>query len=142
MYVLDTDYLSLLKQASGKAVERLVERIGQHGESSFFITIVSFHEQVKGWQSYVAKAKGQSGVIRGYAELEGLLGDYANAQVLPYDDAASEVFEELRQQRIRVGTMDLRIAAIAIANGMTLLSRNATDFERVPGLVFDDWCKP
>jgi tRNA(fMet)-specific endonuclease VapC len=35
--------------------------------------------------------------------------------------------------------MDLRIASIAIANQMTLLTRNRVDFERVPGLMFEDW---
>jgi len=35
--------------------------------------------------------------------------------------------------------MDLRIAAIAIANDLTLLTRNAIDFERVPNLHFEDW---
>lgn len=59
--------------------------------------------------------------------------------LFPFDDVAAEVFQELRGQKVRVGTMDLRIAAIAIANGMTLLTRNTVDFERIPGLTFEDW---
>ncbi len=35
--------------------------------------------------------------------------------------------------------MDLRIAAIAIANQMTLLTQNTVDFERIPGLAIGDW---
>jgi tRNA(fMet)-specific endonuclease VapC len=35
--------------------------------------------------------------------------------------------------------MDLRIAAIAIANQMTLLTQNTVDFERIPGLSIGDW---
>ena len=35
--------------------------------------------------------------------------------------------------------MDLRIGAIAIANGMTVLTCNTVDFERIPGLSFEDW---
>jgi tRNA(fMet)-specific endonuclease VapC len=35
--------------------------------------------------------------------------------------------------------MDLRIASIALANNMTLLTRNTVDFERVPGLIQEDW---
>lgn len=38
--------------------------------------------------------------------------------------------------------MDLRIAAIVIANQMTLLTRNTVDFERVPNLAFEDWTIP
>jgi tRNA(fMet)-specific endonuclease VapC len=35
--------------------------------------------------------------------------------------------------------MDLKIAAIALANDATLLSRNLSDFARVPGLRVEDW---
>jgi predicted nucleic acid-binding protein len=35
--------------------------------------------------------------------------------------------------------MDLKIAAIAIATGSTLLSRNRRDFAKVTGLKCEDW---
>ena len=61
------------------------------------------------------------------------------APVLPFDAAATAVFDGLQAQRIRVETMDLRIAAIALSRGLTLLMRNVRDFGRVPGLVTEDW---
>jgi tRNA(fMet)-specific endonuclease VapC len=45
----------------------------------------------------------------------------------------------LRKERIRIGTMDLRIASIALAEGAAVLTANATDFDKVPGLTIDDW---
>jgi len=69
-----------------------------------------------GWNAYLARAKDSAGVIRGYSKLEGILSDFARSQVLPYASAAADVFEELRKLRIRVGTLGLRIAAIALAN--------------------------
>jgi hypothetical protein len=42
-------------------------------------------------------------------------------------------------RHIRIGTMDLRIAAIALANGMTVLKRNLVDFGREPNLSVEDW---
>ena len=60
-------------------------------------------------------------------------------QVLPFDDAAGNEFGTLRQQRVRIGTMDLRIASIALARGYTVLTRNLVDFEKVPGLAAEDW---
>ena len=139
MFLFDTDYLGILKRETGTAFDRLTQRLAQYDCSDFFISIVSFHEQVKGWNAYVNRAKDQAGIIRGYEQLEKLLTDYAQAQVLPYDASAAEVFTELRDQRVRVGTMDLRIGAIAIANSVTLLTRNTVDFERIPGLTFEDW---
>ena len=43
--------------------------------------------------------------------------------------------------RIRIGTMDLKIAAIALANDAILLSRNLTDFSKVPALRVEDWMR-
>ncbi|HAA29939.1 MAG TPA: nucleic acid-binding protein, partial [Cyanobacteria bacterium UBA8553] len=39
----------------------------------------------------------------------------------------------------RIGTQDLRIAAIAICRNGIMVTPNRRDFERVPGLVFEDW---
>ncbi len=48
-------------------------------------------------------------------------------------------FDNLRAASLRVNTMDLRIAAIALSQDMTVLTRNTVDFERVPNLKFEDW---
>jgi tRNA(fMet)-specific endonuclease VapC len=59
--------------------------------------------------------------------------------VLPFEDDAEDQFVAIRKQKIRVATIDLRIAAIAIVTGSTLLTRNLRDFRRVPGLLVEDW---
>ena len=59
--------------------------------------------------------------------------------MLPFNDAAGRVFDSLIARRVRVSTMDLRIASIALSNGLTLLTRNTRDFAQVPGLVTEDW---
>lgn len=139
MYVLDSDHLSILQRPHTDGFSNLLRRCSERPASEFFVSIVSFHEQINGWTKYVARAAKSDGLIRGYTELEGILAAFARAQVLPFSSAAAEVYDELRSQRIRVGAMDLRIASIAIANEMTLLTRNAVDFERIPNLVFEDW---
>jgi predicted nucleic acid-binding protein len=48
-------------------------------------------------------------------------------------------FEHLREQRLYVGTMDLKIAATALVHEALLLSANRSDFERVPGLHVENW---
>ncbi len=60
-------------------------------------------------------------------------------QVVPFDVKAHAVFANLQAAKIRISTMDLRLAAIAISRSMILLTRNTKDFRKVPGLVFEDW---
>ena len=142
MFILDTDHISILESRCGDEFSNLMHRIAQHDRSVLFLTIVSFHEQVTGWNRYLSKALASEGIVRGYQQLERLLTSFAKAKVLPYSAAAADIFEDLRKQKVRVATMDARIASIAIANRMTLLTRNTVDFERIPNLSFDDWTLP
>ena len=61
---------------------------------------------------------------------------------LPFDDAAAEVGARARHhveaQGAPSGLYDLQIAAIALANNLTLVTHNTSEFSRVPGLVLDD----
>lgn len=142
MYVLDSDHLSVLQRQSGTEFENLSKRCSALNPTDFFLTIVSFHEQFNGWTKFIARAKDSRSLIRGYTELEGVIEGFARSQLLPFSTASAEVYDDLRKQRVRVGAMDLRIAAIVIANQMTLLTRNIVDFERVPNLAFEDWTIP
>lgn len=87
----------------------------------------------------MAKSKNSGSLVHGYSKLEGILGDFSRAQVLPFSPAAADIYDELRKQSIAVGAMDLRIASIAIANQMTLLTQNTVDVERIPNLTIEDW---
>lgn len=62
---------------------------------------------------------------------------------LPFDDAAALRFGEIRAQLSAIGMIigpyDLQIAAIALANDLTLVTHNTAEFERVSGLKIEDW---
>lgn len=121
MYLFDTDHFGFLQFPNSSEFQNLSARVGQHSADQFFISIVSFHEQVNGWTAYVARNQQSGQLVRGYEKLEGILRDFSNAQALPFSLAAGDIYDELKSNRIRVGSMDLRIASIAIANQMTLL---------------------
>src|SRR5947209_16550796 len=106
MFILDTDHISILQSQAQPEFGRLGGRIGLYPRTAFYFTIVSFHEQMMGANVYVNRARANQGVIRGYLFFGKILADYAVAQVLPFDNAAIAAFDSLRQQGIRLGTMD------------------------------------
>jgi predicted nucleic acid-binding protein len=69
------------------------------------------------------------------------IGSTLHSIVLDFDQAAVAEYQRLRRGRIRVGPMDLRIAAIAIPCEATLVSPNLKDFRKVPGSTVEDWTK-
>ena len=62
---------------------------------------------------------------------------------LPFDDRAAEAYAEVRASLAAagspIGPNDTLIAAIAIANNVTLVTHNVAEFSRVPNLRFEDW---
>src|SRR6266542_6683442 len=112
--------------------------MAQHSPADCALSVVSFHEQTLGAHALISRARTPAEVIRGYTLLLGVFQRYHVAPVLPFDVAAAAVFDGLRAQRIRVATMDLRIAAIALSRGLVVLTRNTADFSKVPGLVTED----
>ncbi len=138
-YLLDTDHISFLQRRSSSEFSRLTFRMAQHPISDFALSVVSFHEQVIGAHSFINRVQTNTDMARGYALLLETLNGFAKAPVLSFDAKAISIFDEMRRQKVRVSTMDLRIAAIAISNNLVLLTRNSGDFSKVPNLVIEDW---
>jgi tRNA(fMet)-specific endonuclease VapC len=65
---------------------------------------------------------------------------------LPFDDAAAELFGDIRAQLEKLGTpigpYDMMIAAIGRANRLTVVMHNTSESTRVPGLSLEDWQIP
>lgn len=138
-YLFDTDHISFLQKRPSLEFARLTAQIQQFEPADFALSVVSFHEQVLGAHSFINRAQTNADLERGYALLLEILDGFAIAPILPFDARAIAVFDELRQQRVRVSTMDLRISAIAISHNLVLLTRNVSDFSKVPGLITEDW---
>ena len=73
----------------------------------------------------------------------GLRRFFADLPSLPFGDDAAEHFGEIRAALARqgkpIGPYDLQIAAIARAHGLVVVTHNACEFSRVPGLMVEDW---
>ena len=77
--------------------------------------------------------------VEAYRRLLQHLANDRRIPVLAFDETAAIVFQQVRHARLRIGTMDLKIAAIAVSRHATLLSRNLADFRQVAGLQVEDW---
>jgi tRNA(fMet)-specific endonuclease VapC len=64
----------------------------------------------------------------------------------PYDDAAADVFVEqrlrLEQAGMMIGSFDLMIASISLAEGLVQVTHNTHEFSRAQGLAIEDWEVP
>ncbi len=94
---------------------------------------------MNGWQAYLRKQLSPEQVAYAYSRLETLIADYGKWEVASCDLDAEQEFPSPRKQRVRIGTMDLRIAATALVGDYTVLTRNLVDFVQVPGLRVEDW---
>jgi len=138
MVVLDSDHMSLVERGGAEG-RRIWQRIRALAPDEVATTIVSFEEQTRGWLARIARATTLQRQMSDYGELKQLLQTYCNLAILDFDEKAAAEFVRLKQARIRIGTMDLKIAAIALANDATLLTRNLSDFSKVPDLKAEDW---
>lgn len=136
--LLDTDHISILQYADA-AVTTLQQRLAELPSDAVRTCVVSFEEQTRGYLAFLHRARKRQQILQGYANLVRLLHYYQSHDVLPFDDLAMDEFLRLQHQRIRIGTKDLRIAAIAKVSGAKLLTRNLRDFRQVPGLDAEDW---
>ena len=132
--ILDTDHLSLLQR--GNTLIRQI--LSTFNPQDIAITIVTASEQIRERMNIISRADSSSELVLAYARLEDTLEDINSLNVLEFSEAAGNIYSELKT-KIRVGTQDLRIAAITLSVNGILVTRNWKDFEKVPNLRLEDW---
>ena len=136
-YILDTDCFSLWR----KNDPMIVQRVEVNAEN-LAVTIVTVEEVIRGRFKVIKDASQPSQadkLVWAYTKLWDALDDFTNLNILKFDQNAFTIYTEFRRQRIRIGTQDLRIAAIVLANNAILVTRNNRDFSQVADLVQEDW---
>jgi tRNA(fMet)-specific endonuclease VapC len=131
--------MSILETKSGPEYAVLVMNINLHGEANVGVSVVSLHEQFLGAHAQLNASRTAADLIRGYIRLEKLFRNYQTVNLLPFGAAASVAWDGIKS--IQIGKMDLRIAAVALANSMTLVTRNMRHFSQIPNLPLADWTK-
>jgi len=135
-FLLDTDTLSLLQR--GHAV--VLSHVNAQPAGAIVVAALTIQEQMQGWQGALSRARNRQQTAYAYEMLvDRLLPTWCRFSVLSFTEPAILRFEQLRSQRLNIGMMDLRIAAVALENGQTVVTRNQRDLGRVPGLATVDW---
>jgi tRNA(fMet)-specific endonuclease VapC len=137
LFVLDTDILTLFEREHSMVSAHIAE----HRPSEIAISVVTVEEQLSGWYAQLRQAKSPERLAWAYRRLAANVRFLRHAQILDYDEAAMQGYEELKRMRLKVRKMDLQIAATALQRGGTVVTRNVRDFKKVPGLTVEDWSK-
>ena len=135
MWILDTDCLSLFQR--GHPI--VTQRVNAVNTGEIAITIVTAEEQLRGRLNIINRASSPEALISAYEGLKNTLDDLESLNMLYFNQSASLCYKNLLNQKIRIGTKDLRIAAITLSVDGILVTRNRRDFIKVPGLRFEDW---
>lgn len=139
MILLDTDHITVAGFPNDSRHQELVYRMQSSGEEHFGTTVINAEEQMRGWLAEINRQQSGRQQISAYDRLADLLEFLSCWDIIRFDDSAADEFERLQKQRIRIGTQDLKIASIALAQDALLLSANLRDFRRVPSLRVENW---
>ena len=128
-YLLDTDTLIYVFKRAGNCLACL----NPQNESDVTISTISLFELAYGMGKSANRVKMDSYVLS-------LCRRYA---VLDFDRAASvqagAVRAQLHTRGTPIGPYDVQIAGIALANNLTVVTRNVREFSRVPQLKVENW---
>jgi len=137
-WLLDTDHVSLQERGH----PHLLQRLRGVPPETVTTSAVTLEEMLRGRLAVLTRDLPGELRAQAYQKLVETVGFFNQVPIFPFDMTCEEKFQELRRQGIRIGTLDLRIAAIALVHDLTVVSRNRKDFSRVPGLKLDDWTSP
>ena len=134
-YTLDTDTTTLLLRGHAEVCAHAAAVDAEQ----LSVTIITVEEILTGWYSQIRRAKNDAQALRAYASLQQAVEFLGRVRILPMDEEALEQFHAFRKGKYRIGSNDLRMAAIAKRHGVTLVTCNLGDFKRLPGVKFEDW---
>ena len=132
MYLFDTDVMSrAVKAAPPKA---LIERLSRIPRALQFTTSINAAEIYYG----ACRTARRDELIRAFEEFV-----LSRLIVLPFDLESAPVFGRLKASLEKRGLPrsepDLRIAAIALQHGLTIVTGNVRHFSDIPGLAVENW---
>lgn len=128
--LIDTDILSLFFRNHPVVVNRFAEYAREH--RALNLSIITYYEVLSGLLHRDARRQLES--FRSFVEVNRMLPLSESAASI-----AAQMYAETRKAGQPVDDIDLLIAGIAVANGMTVATRNGAHFGQIPGVIVEDW---
>lgn len=129
MYLLDTNTLISFFKGMGNVAEHLFA----HEPGEIALPAVTVYELEVGISKSTSPQKRQAQLAELLEQVTVI--DFTQKEAR----AAAGIRADLKRKGIPIGPMDTLIAGTAVANGMTLVTHNTKEFERVEGLRLTDW---
>lgn len=131
-YMLDTNICIYVMK---KKPENVLRRFREEMDGGICISSITLAELEYGMKHSSDPVKNEQALLRFLAPLS----------VLPFGAAAASEYGEIRaylqSQGTPIGPLDMLIAAHARVEGMTLVTNNMREFERVPELDLENWAE-
>jgi tRNA(fMet)-specific endonuclease VapC len=140
MYLLDTSIVSNFLDER-RFYPQLTELILSQPPELIFTSIITVEEILQGALASVQKTKRKPAVAVAYQYFEELFSALNQFQILSYTPEAELIYQSLTAKIKRIGTQDCRIAAIAKANKLTVVTVNVNDFIGIGLVDVEDWTK-
>ncbi len=140
-HLLDTDHLSVWQWDTMPDAAMMKLHLDAFNDGDVGVSVVSYHEQSNGCHARLNRAKTPQDLIAGYDLFVKVLQSLQKFPIVEFDAAAGVELGKLQALKLGIRPMDLRIAAIARSRNLTVVSRNLSDFGKVPNLKVEDWTK-
>lgn len=135
MWILDTDTLSLWLHGHPEVMRQAHSR----PPLELAVTIITLEEVLGGWYGLIRSAKDDEKLARAYRSMEEAMEFFKRVGIAGFSASGIARYRGLRKVHRRIGSNDLRIAAIVLEAGATLVTRNEKDFRGIDGLVVENW---
>ena len=138
MYLLDTDTYSNLLRGSTQIERRFAQAPGR-----VYLCAITPEEALRGRLDAInqARARQEFHLPVSYDYLLDLVRELNRASILRYDEDAAQIFRDFPASVKRAGSQECRIAAVALANGFTVVTSNTAHFAKI-GVATEDWSLP
>ncbi|MFM2432731.1 MAG: hypothetical protein RLZZ511_3945 [Cyanobacteriota bacterium] len=139
LWLLDTNHIALILRQDSTASDNLAQHLGQTA-----VSVITAQEVCNGWLGLLnQKHQKRQQMLHRYHQFWLAIELFKTMPILEFNDRAYDRYVQLitdnpalRKQALQ---RDMRIAATALTQNSTVVTRSRKDFGLVPGLEIEDW---